>query len=207
MLHVDDILLTSNDLGLLHETKHMLTRFFDMKDLGETSFVLGIEIHRDKSHCMLGLSHRAYIDRVLERFNVQKCKPGDVAVIKGDKFYKNQCPKSEFEKVKMKDKPFDSALGSLMYAQDCTRPNIAFIVDILWRYQPNPGNDHWIAAKKVMRYLQRTKQHMLVYRRVDNLEIIGYTDSDLAGCPDERKSTFGYIFMLAGGAISWTSKK
>lgn len=54
----------------------------------------------------------------------------------------------------------------------------------------------------MMRYLKRTKEYMLTYRRVDNLEIEGYTDSDLGGCPDDRKSTFGYIFMLAGGAIS-----
>ena len=60
---------------------------------------------------------------------------------------------------------------------------------------------------KVMRYLQRTKEYMLTYRRVDNLEIEGYTDSDLGGCPDDRKSTSGYIFMLGGGAISWKSKK
>jgi hypothetical protein len=58
-----------------------------------------------------------------------------------------------------------------------------------------------------MRYLQGTKEYMLTYKRVDNLEIEGYTDSDLGGCPDDRKSTSGYIFMLAGGAISWKSKK
>ena len=207
VLYVDDILLASRDLGLLHETKSMLTKFFDMKDLGEASFVLGIEIHRDRSRGVLGLSQRAYIDRVLERFNMQNCKPGDTPVAKGDKFSKDQCPKNEIERAEMNGKPFDSALGSLMYAQVCTRPDIAFIVGVLGRYQSNPGNDHWIAAKKVMRYLQRTKEYMLVFRRVDNLEIVGYTDSDLAGCVDDRKSTSGYIFMLAGGAISWKSKK
>jgi hypothetical protein len=120
VLYVDDMLLASNDLGMLHETKKMLTRSFDMKDLGEASFVLGIEIHRDRS---------------------------------------------------------------------------------------NPGNDHWVAAKKVMRYLQRTKDYMLVYRRVDSLEIVGYTDSNRPGCLDDLLSTSGYIFMMAGGAISWRSKK
>lgn len=64
-----------------------------------------------------------------------------------------------------------------------------------------------MAAKNVMRYLQKTKEYMLAYRRVDDLEIVGYTDSDLGGCLDDRKSTSGYIFMLAGGAISWKSKK
>ena len=94
-----------------------------------------------------------------------------------------------------------------MYAQVCTRPDIAFAVGMLGRYQSNPGIDHWKAAKKVMRYLQGTKDYMLMYRRTDHLEVEGYSDSDFAGCIDSRKSTSGFIFMLAGGAISWRSAK
>jgi hypothetical protein len=207
VLYVDDILLASNDLGILFETKQTLTKYFDMKDLGEASFVLGIEIHRDRSRHTLGLSQKAYINRVLERFSMQNCRPCEFPVVKGDKFSNDQCPKNEVEQAEMIDRPFASALGSLMYAQVCTRPDIAYVVGVLGRYQSNPGNDHWKAAKKVMRYLQGTKEYMLTYKRVDNLEIEGYTDSDLGGCPDDRKSTSGYIFMLAGGAISWKSKK
>ncbi|XP_052210381.1 secreted RxLR effector protein 161-like [Diospyros lotus] len=103
--------------------------------------------------------------------------------------------------------PYASAVGSLMYAQVCTRPDIAFIVGMLGRYLNNPGMDHWKAAKQVMRYLQRTKDYMLTYRRSDQLEIIGYSDSDFAGCQDSRSSTSGYIYLLAGGAISWRSAK
>jgi len=77
VLYVDDILLASNDLGLLCETKQTLTRFFDMKDLGKASFVLGIEIHRDRSRHTLGLSQKAYINRILERFNMQNCNHGN----------------------------------------------------------------------------------------------------------------------------------
>ncbi|KAL3641393.1 hypothetical protein CASFOL_016361 [Castilleja foliolosa] len=78
---------------------------------------------------------------------------------------------------------------------------------MLGRYQSNPGIDHWKAAKKVLRYLQGTKDYMLCYQRSDSLEVIGYSDSDYAGCVDTRKSTFGYLFLLAGGAISWKSAK
>ncbi|WJZ88161.1 hypothetical protein VitviT2T_007490 [Vitis vinifera] len=102
--------------------------------------------------------------------------------------------------------PYASAIGSLMYAQVCTRPDIAFIVTVLGRYLSNLGHDHWVAAK-VMTYLQRTKDFMLVYKRVDNLEVVGYSNSDFGGCPDDRKSSLGYIFMLTGGAISWKSVK
>lgn len=131
MLYVDDILLASGDLGLLHETKLMLTRFFDMKDLGEASFVLETKIHRDKSRGVLGLSRRAYIDRVPERFNMQNCKPEDIPITKGDKFSKDQCSKNEIELAEMKGKSFGNALGSPMYAQVCTRPDIVFIVGVL----------------------------------------------------------------------------
>src|SRR3954470_19366687 len=97
--------------------------------------------------------------------------------------------------------------GSLMYASTCTRPDISFVVGMLGRYQSNPGMDHWKAAKKVLRYLQGTEDYMLTYRRSYHLEVIGYSDSDFTGCVDSRKSTFGYVFLLAGGAISWKSGK
>ena len=207
ILYVDDILLASSDLGLMHETKRMLSNNFDMKDLGEASFVLGIEIHRNRSCRSLGLSQRAYVDRVLERFSMQLCKPGIDPVCKGDKLSLAQCPQSDIEKAQMKNIPYASALGSIMYAQVCTRPDIAFATGLLGKYQSNPGHDHWVAAKKVMRYLKRTKDYMLIYKHVQDLQLVGYSDSNFAGCQDEKKSTTGYIFKLAGGAVSWKSEK
>ena len=94
-----------------------------------------------------------------------------------------------------------------MYAQVCTRPDIAFVVGVLGRYLSNPGLQHWKAVKRVMRYLKRTKGYMLTYQKFDNLEIIGYSDSDFAGCQDNKRSTSGYIYMLDGGDISWKSAK
>src|SRR5262249_50588519 len=111
VLYIDDILLASNDMGLLHETKQLLSKTFDMKDLGEASFVLGIEIHRDRSRHLLGLSQRAYIDRVLARFSMQDCKGIETLVAKGDKFSKEQCPKNELEKESMKNVPYASAVS------------------------------------------------------------------------------------------------
>ena len=81
------------------------------------------------------------------------------------------------------------------------------MVGVLGRYQSNPSIDHWKAVKKVLRYLQRTKDYRLIYRRTNNLEIIGYSYSDYVGCKDTRKSTSGYIFMLSNGSISWKSHK
>ena len=207
VLYVDDILLASNDLDLLSKTKGLLSKTFDMKDLGKASFVLGIELHRDRSHNLLGLSQRAYVDHVLKRFNMENCKVGEVPVVKGNKLGKSQCPNNNFERKSMENIPYASTTSNLMYAQVCTRPDIAFIVGFLGRYLSNPGQAHWVATKKVMRYLQRTKDYMLVYRKLENLEVLGYTDSDFARCSNDLKSTSGYIFMMARGAISWKSVK
>lgn len=107
----------------------------------------------------------------------------------------------------MKSIPYSSVVGSLMYLHVCTRPDIAFALNVLRIFLSNPESEHWVATKKVMRYLQRTKDFMLVYRKSDDIQIVGYSDSDFAGCPDDRKSTSGHIFMLAGGVVSWKSVK
>jgi len=90
-------------------------------------------------------------------------RPVDTPVAKGDKFSLKQCPKNDLEKTIMHDKPYASAIESLMYAQVCTRLDIAFIVGVLGRYLSNPGMDHWITLKRVMRYLKRTKDYILTY--------------------------------------------
>ncbi|XP_074300973.1 secreted RxLR effector protein 161-like [Silene latifolia] len=107
----------------------------------------------------------------------------------------------------MKNVPYASAVGSIIYAQVCTRPDIAYAVGVLGRYQSKSGSNHWKAAKKVLRYVHGTKDYMLMYRRTDRLEVVGYSDSHFAGCIDSRKSTSGYVFMLVDGAVSWRSTK
>ena len=133
---------------------------------------------------------------------MQDCKPGDTPVSKGDKFSLYQCPKNDLETKEMQKIPYASAVGSLMYVQVYMRPDIAYIVGMLERYLSNPGLDHWKAAKRVIQYLQRTKDFILTYRKSNQLEIIGYSDSDFSGCQDSRRSTSCYIYMLAGRAIS-----
>ena len=207
VLYVNDILLAASDRGLLHDVKNYLSNNFEMKDMGEASYVIGIEIFRDRLQGILGLSQKAYINKVLERFKMESCTLSPVPIQKGDNFSLSQCPKNDLEHKEMDNIPYASFVGSLMYAQTCTRPDISFAVGMLGRYQSNPRLFHWRAAKKVLRYLQGTKNHMLTYRRTSNLEVVGYSDSDYAGCKDARKSTFGYLFFLADGAISWKSGK
>ncbi|XP_070017841.1 secreted RxLR effector protein 161-like [Nicotiana sylvestris] len=175
--------------------------------MGEASYIIGIEIHIERSQRLLGLSQQTYVERIFEIFGMKKCSPIAAPIIKGDKLSLKQCPQNALEKAKIKDIPYASLVGSLMYAQVSTRPDIAFAVGMLGRYQSNPGLDHWKAGKKVFEIFSRNKDYNLTYKYSDSLKVIEYSDSDLGGCKDTGKSTSGYNLLLARGVVSWRSVK
>ena len=106
----------------------------------------------------------------------------------------------------MRQIPYDSTVGSLMYAMLCTRSDSCYVVGIVSRYQSNPGMGHWIAVKHILKYLRRTRDYMLVYSGGD-LNPIRYTDSDFQSDKDSRKLTSGSIFTLGGRTVVWRSIK
>ena len=206
VLYVDDILLIGNDVGLLSSTKVWLSSQFQMKDLGEASYILGIKLLRDRKNKMLALSQSSYIEKILVKFNMQDSKKGLLPSRHGVPLSRDQCPKTSDEIENMKKVPYASAVGSLMYAMLCTRPDICYAVGMVSRYQSNPGPMHWTAVKHIFKYLRRTKDYMLTYQ-ADDLTPLAYTDSDFQSDRDGSKSTSGYVFTLSGGAISWRSIK
>jgi hypothetical protein len=130
------------------------------------------------------------------------CNHMPAPIVKDDKYESFQSPRNQYEIDQMKSVPYASAVGSLMYAQVCTRPDLAFVTGMLGRYQKNLGINHWNRIKKALRYIQGTKGLMLTYEISDSLEIVGYSDSYFVGCLDADRSTSSYVFKLAGGAIS-----
>jgi hypothetical protein len=206
LLYVDDILLAGNDMDSIVTTKKWLSSTFEIKDMGEANFVLGVKITRDRSKKLLSLSHGTYIKKILECFHMHNSKPIDILMEKGCTLSLDQCPKNDEENNQMSKVPYASTIGSLMYAMLCTRPDICFAVSMVSRYQSNPGPAHWRAVKRILRYLRGTIDHALCYHGGD-LRLIGYSDADWASDKDERKSTSGYAFILGGGAVSWCSKK
>ena len=106
----------------------------------------------------------------------------------------------------MRQCPYVSTVGSLMYAMLCTRPDICYAIGIVSRYQPNLGLSHSTTMKNILYYLRNTRDYMLVYSGGD-LNRTGYTDSDFQSDRDRRKSTYGSVFTLGGGAVVWRSIK
>ena len=107
----------------------------------------------------------------------------------------------------MKVIPYASAIGSIMYALLCTRPYVCLAISLAWRYQSNPGVDHWTKVKNILKYLKRTKDMFLVYGGDKVLNINGYVDASFDTDPDDSNSQSGYVFLLNSGAVIWCSSK
>ena len=205
ILYVDDMLIVGKNKDELSSLKKNLGQNFDMKDLGDAKHILGMRITRDRSKRCIYLSQAEYISKVLMRFNMENAKPLSTPLPTYVNLSTRDCPTSDEDKKFMSKVPYQSAVGSLMYAMIATRPDIAFAVGAVSRFMSNPGDKHWEAVKLILRYLCGTKNRCLCLGG-GNVSIIGYTDSDYAGCSDSRKSTSGYIFQFMGGAISWRSR-
>ena len=129
----------------------------------------------------------------------------------------DNAPHTMKEHLEMKNLPYKQIIGCIRYLVSCTRPDLCFSAGLLSRFMQNPGLKHWQALKRVLSYLKHTRELSITYTATQsessNLtsnplpEIRGWTDSDWGGDVDHRKSTSGYVYTFAGGAISWRSKK
>ncbi|KAG5549866.1 hypothetical protein RHGRI_014986 [Rhododendron griersonianum] len=197
LLYVDDMLIVGQDSMKINELKLELSKSFAMKNLGPAKQILGMKITRDRKKGLIWLSQESYVEKILERFNMSKAKPVSCPLANHFKLSSKQCPTSEKDKAEMEKFPYASAVGSLMYAMVCTRPNLAHAVGVVSRFLSNPGKEHWAAVKWILRYLRGTSRVCLCFGN-GKAVLDGFTDADMAGDVDSRKSTSGYLMTFAG---------
>ncbi|GKB39976.1 retrotransposon protein, putative, ty1-copia subclass [Tanacetum coccineum] len=151
----------------------------------------------------------AYIDKILKKFSMQNSKKGFIPMEVKHDLSNEMCASSDEEKAYMKKVPYASAVGSIMYAVRCTRPDVAFAQNLVSRYQQNPGKLHWVAVKHILKYLRNTKDMFLVYggNPDTELDVTGFCDASWQCDKDDTKSQTGYVFIVNGGAVDWKSKK
>ncbi|KAJ9565233.1 hypothetical protein OSB04_001199 [Centaurea solstitialis] len=198
VLYVDDILLIGNDVPTLQSVKSWLSRCFKMKDLGEAAYILSIKIYRNRSKRLIRLSQSTYIDKILKRFRMDESKKGFIPMQHGIVLSKTQCPVSSQDQDRMKSVPYASAIGSIMYAMLCTRPDVAYSVSVTSRYQQNPGEPHWVAVKNILKYLRRTKDMFLVFGgSEDEISVTGYSDASFQTDRDDYRSQSGVVASVS----------
>ena len=207
LLYVDDMLIAAKNISEIQVLKKQLSDEFEMKDLGAAKKILGMEIQRDRTSKKVYLSQKSYIEKVLERFGMQEAKPVQTPLASHFRLSALDSPQSEEDKKAMSQVPYCNAVGSLMYAMVCTRPDIVQAVSVVSRYMANPGRLHWRAVKWILRYLKGTTGMGLVFDGVSTSGtlVVGFVDSDYAGDLDKRRSLTGYLFRFSGSAISWRS--
>ena len=200
-LYVDDLLIAGSSRSEIKFIKDKLSQRFEMKDMGAAKVILGIEILRDRSNRRLFINQSEYTKNILERFGMINSKP--VATPMDRSYHDKVIENSEAAG----NVPYRQVIGSLMYLMITTRPDIAYAIGKLSQHNQNPRVHDWISAKRVLRYVNGTRNLGILYDHSKPLTIEGYSDADWGGCKTSRKSTSGNIFLVAGGAISWRSKK
>ena len=205
--YTDDTFGGSNSDEEARRRKEEIGRIWEIKDVGETEYFLGMKVQQDLEKGTIRFSQRPYWEHVINRFSLESVVPRNTPLPVGIILDNNMSPKTDSEKKKMSDKPYRPVLGSVMWGQLATRPDLSFPVSLLARFQSNPGIDHWNALMHVIGYIKNTLDFGLTYYRDCELTPTAYVDADYGGCKDTRRSTSGYVFTMAGGAVTWSSKR
>lgn len=203
VMYVDDIIAASYNQTILDQLVAQFSAEFKMSNLGQLSKFMGIDIVYNREQGWLTLSQEKYAEQILAKCGMKDCKPIKTPM---DGLNLPDCdPENKTAE------PYREMIGSLMYLVMGTRPDLTFTVTYLSRFQEAPTDEHWSALKRVLRYLQGSKDLNLVYQRNPKASILdGYADSDYASDPDpkiQRKSTSGFITRVYSNTVQWCSRK
>ncbi|XP_050154870.1 uncharacterized mitochondrial protein AtMg00810-like [Malus sylvestris] len=197
LLYVDDIILTGNSSLAIIAVIDALTKEFDLKDLGQLHYFLGIQVIQQSNG--LFLSQAKYIKDLLAKTDMEDSKPCAT-------------PCLPYNRLVLDDgKPYNnpglyrSLVGALQYLT-FTRPDIAFAVHQVCQFMQNPMESHFTVVKRILRYLKGSVHLGVQYVKGD-LDVRAYSDTDWAGDPNDRRSTTGFVVFLGSNPISWSSKK
>jgi hypothetical protein len=170
-----------------------------MEDFGDVKLCLGIRVQRDESKSLYTLVQSHYIKELVDRFNLENAKFARTPLEVNLDLRKN-------DSKELPGVPYQRLIRSLMYVAVCTRPDVAYAVNYLSQFNTCYSVAHWNCAKRVLRYLKNKCDEKLTFRKT-NKDLIGLIDANWAGDSNDRRSCNGFVFILAGGAISWESLK
>ena len=204
-LHVDDQLIASNNRPHLNEFKQQLNAAFECSDSGAANYFLGFNITRDRSNKVLELGQQHYVDKVLAKFDMSDCNSVTTPLPLGFR----PIPATDNEFSNTKDLPYAQLVGSILYLSTITRPDLAYAANTLSRHLSKWNEDHWKAAKHLLRYIKGTRDLKLQFNgnTGTSMPVHAFADADYGGDLETRKSTTGYLFMAYGGPVAWKSRR
>ena len=200
IVYVDDIVVASSSLDSLDSIKRELMKRFDIRDLGELKYFLGLHIERQPDGGYF-VHQRKHCDDILEYFGMAECNPAQTPMETKVKLAKRTPDEPACDQ-----RLYRKGIGALLYLLN-TRPDLAFPVGVLSRFLDDPSAQHWAAFKRLLRYLRGTTGHGLLYSGSGSVQLQGWADADWCGDQDDRRSTSGYLVSINGTPVSWSSKK
>jgi hypothetical protein len=205
-VYVDDLNIIGHTKDI-DEARNHFKMEFEMKDLGRTKFFLGLQI--EHLHMGILVYQSTYVQKILEKFNMDKAysaiTPMVIRAMEKDKDPFR--PKEEGEEVLGQEYPYLTAIGALMYLENNTRPNIAFVVNCLALHSATPTTRHWNDIKNILRYLVGIVDLGLYFQKNQDYRLIEYADAGYLSDPRNAWSQIGYVFLHGGTTISWKSCK
>lgn len=196
-LYVDDLLVTGNNEEFVRKFKQDMMGTFEMTDLGEMAYFLGMEVKQKNGGVFI--CQRKYAKEILKKFKMDECKSVDTPMCQKEKLSK------EDESERVNETFYRSLVGCLMYLT-ATRPDILHSVSLLSRFMNCATETHLTSAKRVLRYVKGTLDYGIKFCANQVCILQGYSDSDWGGSLDMR-STSGYCFKFGSGVFSWCCKK
>lgn len=197
-VYVDDFLIFSNCNTETEKLKSVLSSEFKLKDLGPVRRYLGMRINVNKECKTITVDQQEYIEQLLLKFDMSDCRTIDTPIES----------KLNLKKVEKCDEtvPYQRLIGSLMYLAVLTRPDLSYPLSYLSQFNNGYDETHFNYAKRVLKYLKKTKHYCLTYNK-ENVELTGFVDADWASDSLDRKSYTGFCFVMNGSVISWQSRK
>lgn len=197
LVYVDDGIVIHRDSHQVRELLEAMKNEFKIT-VGPVDRYLGIEIEQLNDGSIF-ITQSGYARKLLQRFGMEEAKPVKTPLDEHTDL--NAAESKEAVGV-----PFRELVGSLMFLATCTRPDLMFALSKISQFMQKPKFNHWTALKRILRYIRGTEYYGILYKS-EGEGLIGYSDSDFAGDTSSRKSTTGYVFLNAGGAVSWCSRK
>ena len=198
---VDDLMIFGKDIENINDLKAQLSEEYEMKDLGELKYFLGIQVHRNKERKLIHINQSSYNRTVLERFGMMDSKPMNTPLPGGARLIK-----ATATDVLTDQKEYQSMVGSLMYAMLATRPDLAQCIQQISQYSSKPARPHEKATKHALRYLNGTIDQGITFNGNLGFKLECWSDANWGG-EEGRESVSGFVFTIAGGAVSYSSKK
>ena len=198
IVYVDDMIITGDDTEEISKLQELLSTEFEMNNLGELKYFLGIEVARSKNGMFL--SQHKYVLDLLTEVRLLECKPMDTLIVQNHRLgeYSDQV---STDKVR-----YQRLVGKLIYLSH-TCPDIAYAVSVVSQFMHNPSEDHMGVVIRILRYLKSSPGKGLMFSENVHLNIEGYTNTDWAGNILDRNSTSGYFTFMGGNLVTWRSKK